>query len=150
LPAKPYDEGARGDWRRIVDRAKVTGIYGQRVLLKGIFGEARHLVEDVETVVTLVDAVSLAGLALETRHAGLTTVTVGDAHLPRDVTNAVSHAARLVDGLVISRSYELGQGASEHTLKLPAFGFRTSAGLTDREPERLKISRLEPRKSTAR
>jgi hypothetical protein len=65
-------------------------------------------VEDVDAVVTLVDAVSLAGLALETRHAGLTTVTVGDAHLPRDVTSAVSHAARLVDGLVISRSYELG------------------------------------------
>ena len=89
----------------IVDRAKVTGIEGQRVLLDGVFGEARHPVEDVDTVVTLVDAVSLADLAQETRRAGLTTVTIGDAHLPRDVTSdAVSHAARVVNGLAVSRS----------------------------------------------
>jgi hypothetical protein len=88
----------------IVDRAKVMGIEGQRVLLEGVFGEARHPVEDVDAVVTLVDAVSLAGLAQETRRAGLTTVTIGDAHLPRDVTSAVSHAARVVNGLAVSRS----------------------------------------------
>jgi hypothetical protein len=99
------DVGARGI--AMVDRAKVTGIDGQRVLLEGVFGEARPAVEDVDAVVTLVDAVSVAGLALETRRTGLTTVTVGDAHLPRDVTSAVSHAARLVDGLVNSRFYEL-------------------------------------------
>jgi hypothetical protein len=89
----------------IVDRAKVTGIEGQRVLLEGVFGEARHPVEDVDAVVTLVDAVSLADLAQQTRRAGLTTVTIGDAHLPRDATSAVSHAARVVDGLAVSRSY---------------------------------------------
>ena len=77
------------------------------MLLEGVFGEARPPVEEVDVVVTLVDAVSVAGLALETRDVGLTTVTIGDAHLPRGVTSAVSHAARLVDGLVISRSYEL-------------------------------------------
>ena len=48
------------------------------MLLEGVFGEARHPVEDVDTVVTLVDAVSLADLAQETRRAGLTTVTIGD------------------------------------------------------------------------
>jgi 2,4-dienoyl-CoA reductase-like NADH-dependent reductase (Old Yellow Enzyme family) len=92
----------------IVDRAKVTGIEGQRVLLDGVFGEARHPVEDVDAVITLVDAVSLAGLAQETRRAGLTTVTIGDAHLPRDVTCAVSHAARVVNGLALSGSYVEG------------------------------------------
>ena len=75
------------------------------MLLEGVFGEARHPVEDVDTVVTLVDAVSLADLAQQTRRAGLTTVTIGDAHLPRDATSAVSHAARVVDGLAVSRSY---------------------------------------------
>ena len=82
------DVAARGV--TMVDRARVTGIDGQRVLLEGVFGEARPPVEEVEAVVTLVDAVSVAGLALATRHAGLTAVTIGDAHLPRDVTSAVS------------------------------------------------------------
>jgi hypothetical protein len=79
---------------------------GDGVLLEGVFGEARPPVGEVDIVVTLVDAVSVAGLALETRDAGLTSVTLGDAHLPRDVTSAVSHAGRLVDDLV-SSSYAL-------------------------------------------
>jgi dimethylglycine catabolism A len=95
----------------MVDRAKVTGIDGQRVLLEGVFGEARPPVEEVDAVVTLVDAVSVAGLALETRDAGLTAVTIGDAHLPRDVTSAVSHAALLL------RAKASVAGAGEHTLK---------------------------------
>jgi hypothetical protein len=103
------DVAARGI--TMVDRAKVTRIDGQRVLLEGVFGESRPPVEDVDAVVMLVDAVSVAGLALVTRHAGLTTVTVGDAHLPRDVTSAVSHAARVVDGLVNLRSYAPGPPA---------------------------------------
>jgi dimethylglycine catabolism A len=100
------DVAARGV--AMVDRAKVIGIDGRRVMLEGVFGEARPPVEDVDAVVALIDAVSVAGLALETRQAGLTTVTIGDAHLPRDVTSAVSHAGRLVDGLVNSPSYALG------------------------------------------
>ena len=102
------DVAARGV--TMVDRARVTGIDGRRVLLEGVFGEARPAVEDVDAVVTLVNAVSVAGLAIETRHAGLTVVSIGDAHLPRDVTSAVSHAARLVDGLVNSPSYAFGAG----------------------------------------
>jgi dimethylglycine catabolism A len=78
------------------------------VLLEGVFGETRPPVEDVDAVVTLVDAVSVAGLAIETRHAGLRVMTIGDAHLPRDVTSAVSHAARLVDVLADSSSYAVG------------------------------------------
>jgi 2,4-dienoyl-CoA reductase-like NADH-dependent reductase (Old Yellow Enzyme family) len=92
------DVAARGV--AIIDRAKVTGIDRQRVLLKGVFGEARPPVENVDAVVTLVDAASVAGLAREARRAGLTAVTIGDARLPRDVTSAVSHAARVVDGLM--------------------------------------------------
>ena len=68
----------------------------------------------------LVNAVSVAGLAIETRHAGLTVVTIGDAHLPRDVTSAVSHAARLLDGLANSPSYALGVSiASTSAMSIP-------------------------------
>ncbi|MBV9289667.1 MAG: FAD-dependent oxidoreductase, partial [Hyphomicrobiales bacterium] len=94
------DVAARGV--TIIDRAKVTAIEGRRVLLKGVFGEARPHVEDVDLVVALVDAISVAGLAIEAREAGLTVATIGDAHLPRDVTSAVSDAARLVDDLANS------------------------------------------------
>ena len=102
------DVAARGV--TMVDRARVTGIDGRRVLLEGVFGEARPPVEDVDALVTVVGAVSVAGLAIEAGRAGLTVVTIGDAHLPRDVTSAVSHAARLVDGLVNSPSYAFGAG----------------------------------------
>jgi 2,4-dienoyl-CoA reductase-like NADH-dependent reductase (Old Yellow Enzyme family)/thioredoxin reductase len=100
------DVAARGV--TMIDRAKVTGIDGRRVLLKGLFGEARPPVEDVDAVVAVVGAVSVAGLGLEARRAGLTVMTIGDAHLPRAVTSAVSHAARLVDGLANSPSDALG------------------------------------------
>ena len=46
------DLAARGV--TMVDRARVTGIDGRRVLLEGVFGEARPAVEDVDAVVTLV------------------------------------------------------------------------------------------------
>jgi hypothetical protein len=92
----------------MVDRAKVTGIDGRRVLLEGLLGEARPPVEDVDALVTVVGAVSVAGLAIEAGRAGLTVVTIGDAHLPRDVTSAVSHTARLLDSLANSPSYALG------------------------------------------
>jgi 2,4-dienoyl-CoA reductase-like NADH-dependent reductase (Old Yellow Enzyme family) len=112
------DVAARGV--TMVDRAKVTGIDGRRVLLEGLFGEARPPVEDVDAVVTVVDAVSVAGLAIETGRAGLTVVTIGDAHLPRDVTSAVSHAARLLDGLANSPSYALGVSiASSSAMSIP-------------------------------
>ena len=91
------DVAARGV--TMVDRTKVTRIDGRRVLLEGVFGEARPPVEGVDAMVTVVGAVSVAGLAIETGRVGLTVVTIGDAHLPRDVTSAVSHAARLLDGL---------------------------------------------------
>ena len=96
------DLAARGV--KMIDRTKVTGIDGRRVLLKGLFGEARPPVEDVDAVVAVVGAVSVADLAREARRAGLTVATIGDAYLPRDVTSAVSHAARLLDGLPNSPS----------------------------------------------
>ena len=100
------DLAARGV--KMVDRAKVTRIDGRRVLLGGLFGEPRPPVEDVDAVVTVAGAVSVAGLAREAGRAGLTVVTIGDAHLPRDVTSAVSHTARLLDGLANSPSSTLG------------------------------------------
>ena len=100
------DLAARGV--KMVDRAKVTRIDGRCVRLGGLFGEPRPPVEDVDAVVTVVGAVSVAGLAREAGRAGLTVVTIGDAHLPRDVTSAVSHTARLLDGLANSPSSTLG------------------------------------------
>jgi hypothetical protein len=50
----PLIRGVAARGITMVDRAKVTGIEGQRVLLKGAFGEARPPVEDVDAVVTLV------------------------------------------------------------------------------------------------
>ena len=100
------DLAARGV--TMVDRAKVTRIDGRRVLLEGVFGETRPPVEDVDAVVGVVDAISVAGLAMEAGRAGLTVVTIGDAHLPRDVTSAVSHAARLLDGLANLPAYAFG------------------------------------------
>jgi dimethylglycine catabolism A len=94
------DLAARGV--AMVDRAKVTGIDERRVLLEGVFGEARPPVQDVDVVVALVDVVSVADLAIQARHAELTVVTIGDAHLPRDVTSALSDAARLMDSLATS------------------------------------------------
>jgi dimethylglycine catabolism A len=100
------DVAARGV--TMVARAKVSRIDGRRVLLEGVFGEARPPVEDVDAVVAVVDAISVAGLALEASRAGLAVVTIGDAHLPRDVTSAVSDAARLLEGLANSPPSTLG------------------------------------------
>ena len=66
------DLAARGV--KMVDRAKVTRIDGRRVLLVGLFGEPRPPVR-VDAVVTVVGAVSVAGLAREAGRAGLTVVT---------------------------------------------------------------------------
>jgi dimethylglycine catabolism A len=106
------DVAARGV--TMIDRAKVTAIDGRCVLLEGLFGEARPPVEDVDAMVAVVDAISVAGLAIEAGRAGLPVVTIGDAHLPRGVTSAVSHAARLMDGLANSPSslgFPLGANA---------------------------------------
>ena len=47
-------------------------------------------------------------------------VTIGDAHLPRDVTSAVSHAARLMDGLANSPSNASGvSGAGASAMSSP-------------------------------
>ena len=57
------DLAARGV--KMVDRAKVTRIDGRSLRLGGLFGEPRPPVEDVDAVVTVVGAVSVAGLATE-------------------------------------------------------------------------------------
>jgi NADPH-dependent 2,4-dienoyl-CoA reductase/sulfur reductase-like enzyme len=91
------DLAARGI--AMIDRAKVTGVEGRRAHLAGTFGEARPAVEDVDAIVGILDAVSRTELVAPLRSAGLETVVIGDAHLPRDVTSAVAHAARTIDGL---------------------------------------------------
>lgn len=83
----------------IIDRARVTAIDGRRVTLTGIFGEARPPIDAVDAVVGVLDMVSVTSPAAALRAAGPVVVVIGDAHLPRDVTAAVAHAARTVDAL---------------------------------------------------
>jgi 2,4-dienoyl-CoA reductase-like NADH-dependent reductase (Old Yellow Enzyme family) len=91
------DLSARGV--RVIDRAKVARVEGRRVHLAAVFGEHRAPVEDVDALVCVIDTVSRADLAAPLRASGLATLVIGDAHLPRDVTSAVAHAARTIDGL---------------------------------------------------
>jgi 2,4-dienoyl-CoA reductase-like NADH-dependent reductase (Old Yellow Enzyme family) len=81
----------------IFDRCKVSAIEGRTVHLKGVFGEARPPVEDVDVVVSTLDTASRSELAEPLLARGLHSLLVGDARLPRDVTAAVADAARLVD-----------------------------------------------------
>ena len=91
------DLAARGV--RIVDRAKVSRIERRRAHLVGTFGEERPVIEDVDVLVCVINVVSRAELVAPLRAAGLATLVIGDAHLPRNVTSAVAHAARAIDGL---------------------------------------------------
>ncbi|MCW6511239.1 FAD-dependent oxidoreductase [Lichenifustis flavocetrariae] len=80
----------------IIDRAKVTGIQGDDVVLQGVFGEPRPPVQDVDAVVSLSRVVSRNGLLEPLRAARIDTRLIGDAKLPRGVTEAVQDAATTV------------------------------------------------------
>lgn len=81
----------------MIDRAKVARIEGRVVHLRGVFGEARAPILDVDAVVSTLDSVANCELAAPLMARGVLTLTIGDARLPRDVTAATADAARLID-----------------------------------------------------
>ena len=82
----------------IVDRAKVASIDGRTVHLRGVFGEARPPIADVDAVVSTLDLVGpMRSGARRLWRAACMRSSIGDARLPRDVTAAVADAARLLD-----------------------------------------------------
>lgn len=87
---------------QIIDRAKIERIAGRRAYLRGVFDEDRPPVEDVDAVVSLTGAVSVDDLYRPLLDAGLTVLRIGDAKLPRDVTQSVSDAATSVWSLSLA------------------------------------------------
>jgi hypothetical protein len=81
----------------IADRCKVAAIEGQTVHLSGVFGETRPSIIGVDAVVSTLDSVAERDLVEPLMARGLPTIVIGDALLPRDVTDAVADAARRID-----------------------------------------------------
>jgi hypothetical protein len=90
----------------IVDRAKVAGFTGRTAALSGVFGERREAVHDVDAVVSLLGATSRIPLLAPLRDAGLDVRVIGDARLPRSVTEAVRDAAVTVWSLGVGNEAE--------------------------------------------
>jgi hypothetical protein len=65
-------------------------------VLNGVFGERRENVTGVDAVVSLLGAVSRDSLRSDLVASGLDVRVVGDAKLPRSVTEAVRDAATTV------------------------------------------------------
>ena len=80
----------------IIDRAKVARWQGRTAVLNGVFGERRENITGVDAVVSLLGAVSHASLRSDLVASGLDVRVVGDAKLPRSVTEAVRDAATTV------------------------------------------------------
>jgi hypothetical protein len=90
----------------IIDRAKVAGFTGRTAALSGVFGERREAVHDVDAVVSLLGATSRVPLLAPLRDAGLDVRVIGDARLPRSVTEAVRDAAVTVWSLGVGNEAE--------------------------------------------
>ena len=80
----------------IIDRAKVIGMQGHEAILQGVFGEPRPPVQGVDAVVSLSRVVSRNVLLDPLRAARIDARLIGDAKLPRGVTEAVEDAATTV------------------------------------------------------
>jgi hypothetical protein len=80
----------------IIDRAKVARWQGRTALLSGVFGERRENVTGVDAVVSLLGTISHVPLRGKLLASGLDVRVVGDAKLPRSVTEAVRDAAATV------------------------------------------------------
>jgi 2,4-dienoyl-CoA reductase-like NADH-dependent reductase (Old Yellow Enzyme family) len=87
---------------QMIDRTKIAGVEGKRIHLTGVFDEARSPIENVDAVVSLTGAISVDGLYKPLQDAGLTVLRIGDAKLPRDVTQSVSDAATTVWSLTLA------------------------------------------------
>lgn len=83
----------------LIDRARLARIEGRRAILAGVFDEARPPVEDIDAIVSLVGATSEGaldpGFRRKLADAAIAVSVIGDARLPRSVTEAVRDAAAL-------------------------------------------------------
>ncbi|CAM5762927.1 N-methylproline demethylase [Labrys miyagiensis] len=95
----------------IVDRAKIERIEGRDAVLKGVFGERRATLRDIDAVVSLGSIVSHSPLLEPLRAARIAVRLVGDAKLPRGVTEAVQDAAVTVWDLDDGRNEPAGEPA---------------------------------------
>jgi 2,4-dienoyl-CoA reductase-like NADH-dependent reductase (Old Yellow Enzyme family) len=86
----------------VIDRARLVRLEGRTAVLAGVFDEPRGPVADLDAIVSLVGSVGVTDLALEQalRDHGIQVVRIGDARLPRGVTEAVRDAASLDDMLL--------------------------------------------------
>ena len=85
----------------LIDRARLGRIEGRRVLLRGVFDEARGPVGEVDAIVSLTGCVSEDGLAGDLAATGVRTLRIGDAKPPRNAADAVSDAVD-VDGVALT------------------------------------------------
>jgi hypothetical protein len=88
----------------IIDRAVVSRFDADTAILTGMFGERREPVRHVDAIVSLLGATSRAPLFAPLTALGLDVRLIGDARLPRSVTQAVSDAATTVWSLEASNS----------------------------------------------
>jgi 2,4-dienoyl-CoA reductase-like NADH-dependent reductase (Old Yellow Enzyme family) len=95
----------------IIDRAKIARMEGRDAILTGVFGERRATIQDVDAVVSLGTIVSRSPLLETLRAARIAVRLVGDAKLPRGVTEAVQDAAMTVWDLDDARNEPTGEPA---------------------------------------
>ena len=88
----------------IIDRAKVARMQGRDAILKGVFGENRPPVRAIDAVVSLSRTVSRNNLLAPLRALRIDARLIGDAKLPRSVTEAVQDAATTVWALEDGRN----------------------------------------------
>ncbi|WP_216856967.1 FAD-dependent oxidoreductase [Acidisoma sp. S159] len=80
----------------VIDRAKLVRLEGRTAFLTGTFHERRPPVENLDAVVSVLGSISDTELLQPLRAAEIETGLVGDAKLPRGVTEAVADAASTV------------------------------------------------------
>ena len=88
----------------IIDRAKVVRMQARDAILKGVFGEDRPPVRAIDAAVSLTGAVSRSPLLGPLQAARIDARLIGDAKLPRGVTEAVQDAATTVWALDDARN----------------------------------------------
>ena len=95
----------------IVDRAKLERMEGRDAILGGVFGKRRARVRDIDAIVSFGRIVSHNPLLEPLRAARVAVRLVGDAKLPRGVTEAVQDAAGTVWDLDDARNDPAGEPA---------------------------------------
>ncbi|MEI4486978.1 FAD-dependent oxidoreductase [Frigidibacter sp. MR17.14] len=80
----------------VTDRAEPVALEPRRLILRGVFDEPRAAIEAVDLIVHLDRTLSETSAEAALTAAGLPVTRIGDAKLPRGVTEAVADAAATV------------------------------------------------------